>query len=80
MAIKLSLLSAKGWNLYQFENLCTDDVTGHVNVPEGKQACERNRTYIYVCCSSNQKRDCFFFVSVPIDAVFGAFLTELVGN
>lgn len=70
---------SKGWNLYQFETYAPM-ITGHVNVPEGKQASyERNRNLFYVCCSRPKKR-LFFFVSVPIDAVFRAFLTELVGT
>ena len=70
---------SKGWNLYQFETY-TPMITGHSNVPEGKQASyERNRNLFYVCCSRPKKR-LFFFVSVPIDAVFRAFLTKLVGT
>lgn len=70
---------SKGWNLYQFETYAPM-ITGHANVPEGKQASyERNRNLFYVCCSRSKKR-LFFFVSVPIDAVFRAFLTKLVGT
>lgn len=70
---------SKGWNLYQFETYAPM-ITGHSNVPEGKQASyERNRNLFYVCCSRPKKR-LFFFVSVPIDAVFRAFLTKLVGT
>ena len=69
----------KLWNLYQFETYAPM-ITGHSNVPEGKQASyERNRNLFYVCCSRPKKR-LFFFVSVPIDAVFRAFLTKLVGT
>lgn len=70
---------SKGWNLYQFETYAPM-ITGHANIPEGKQdSYERNRNLFYVCCSRPKKR-LFFFVSVPIDAVFRAFLTELVGT
>ena len=70
---------SKGWNLYQFETYAPM-ITGHSNVPEGKQASyERNRNLFYVCCSRPKKR-LFFFVSVPIDVVFRAFLTKLVGT
>ena len=70
---------SKSWNQYQFETYAPM-ITGPVDVPEGKQpAYERNRNLFYVCCSRPKKR-LFFFVSVPIDAVFRAFLTELVGT
>ena len=70
---------SRGWNQYQFETYAPM-ITGPVNVPEGKQAAyERNRNLFYVCCSRPKKR-LFFFVSVPIDAVFRAFLTKLVGT
>ena len=69
---------SKGWNLYQFETYAPM-ITGHSDVPEGKQASyERNRNLFYVCCSRPKKR-LFFFVSVPVDTVFRAFLTKLVG-
>ncbi len=69
---------SKGWNLYQFETYAPM-ITGHANIPKGKQdSYERNRNLFYVCCSRPRKR-LFFFVSVPIDAVFRSFLTELVG-
>ena len=49
---------SKGWNLYQFETYA-QMITGHSNVPEGKQASyERNRNLFYVCCS-RPKKDCF---------------------
>ncbi len=69
---------SKGWNLYQFETYAPM-ITGHAAIPKGKQTSyERNRNLFYVCCSRPRKR-LFFFVTVPIDAVFRSFLTELVG-
>lgn len=69
---------SKGWNLYQFETYAPM-ITGNSSVPEEKQnSYERNRNLFYVCCSRAKKR-LFFFVSIPIDTVFNAFLTELVG-
>lgn len=55
-------------------------ITGHASIPNGKQASyERNRNLFYVCCSRSKKR-LFFFVTVPIDDTFRAFLVDLVGN
>lgn len=55
-------------------------ITGHANIPQGKQAAyERNRNLFYVCCSRARKR-LFFFVSIPVDTVFRNFLTKLVGT
>ncbi len=69
---------SKGWNLYQFETYAPM-ITGHATIPKGKQASyERNRNLFYVCCSRPRK-SLFFLVTVPIDAVFRSFLTELVG-
>lgn len=69
---------SKGWNQYQFETYAPM-ITGHIPIPNGKQASyERNRNLFYVCCSRPRKR-LFFFVSVPIDATFRAFLVDLVG-
>ncbi len=69
---------SKGWNQYQFETYAPM-ITGHVSIPSGKQASfERNRNLFYVCCSRPRKR-LFFFVSIPIDSTFRAFLTDLVG-
>lgn len=69
---------SKGWNQYQFETYAPM-ITGKASVPSGKQAAfERNRNLFYVCCSRPKKR-LFFFVSVPIDPTFKAFLVELVG-
>ena len=70
---------SKGWNLYQFETYAPM-ITGNSKIPKGKQVSyERNRNLFYVCCSRPKKR-LFFFVSIPIDAVFRSFLTELVGT
>ena len=69
---------SKGWNQYQFETYAPM-ITGHTSIPNGKlTSFERNRNLFYVCCSRAKKR-LFFFVSVPIDATFKAFLTDLVG-
>ena len=70
---------SKGWNQYQFETYAPM-ITGHTPIPNGKQTSyERNRNLFYVCCSRPRKR-LFFFVSVPIDAAFRAFLVDLVGE
>ena len=69
---------SKGWNQYQFETYAPM-ITGHTSIPKGKEASyERNRNLFYVCCSRPRKR-LFFFVTVPVDPIFRAFLTELVG-
>ena len=69
---------SKGWNQYQFETYAPM-ITGRTPIPNGKQTSyERNRNLFYVCCSRPRKR-LFFFVSVPIDASFRAFLDDLVG-
>lgn len=70
---------SKGWNQYQFETY-TPMITGKTFIPREKQsAFERNRNLFYVCCSRPKKR-LFFFVSVPVDPTFKAFLVELVGE
>ena len=70
---------SKGWNQYQFETYAPM-ITGHSAIPKGKEASfERNRNLFYVCCSRPRKR-LFFFVTVPVDPVFRAFLTTLVGE
>lgn len=70
---------SKGWNQYQFETYAPM-ITGHASIPKGKEASfERNRNLFYVCCSRPRKR-LFFFVTVPTDPVFRAFLTALVGE
>ena len=70
---------SKGWSQYQFETYAPM-ITGHANIPQGKQAAyERNRNLFYVCCSRARKR-LFFFVSIPVDTVFRNFLTKLVGT
>jgi len=70
---------SKGWNQYQFETYAPM-ITGHSPVPKGKEASfERNRNLFYVCCSRPRKR-LYFFITVPIDPVFRAFLTTLVGE
>lgn len=69
---------SKGWYLYQFETYAPM-IIEHDNVPKEKQSSyERNRNLFYVCCSRPRKR-LFFFVSVPVNAVFRNFLTKLVG-
>lgn len=70
---------SKGWNQYQFETYAPM-ITGHSPVPRGKEASfERNRNLFYVCCSRPKKR-LFLFVTVPVEPVFKAFLTDLVGE
>lgn len=70
---------SKGWNQYQFETYAPM-ITGHSSIPKGKEASfERNRNLFYVCCSRPRKR-LFFFVTVPVDPVFRAFLIDLVGE
>ena len=70
---------SKGWNQYQFETYAPM-ITGHSSIPKGKEASyERNRNLFYVCCSRPKKR-LFFFVTVPIDTTFRAFLITLVGE
>lgn len=70
---------SKGWNQYQFETYAPM-ITGHVAIPKDKEASyERNRNLFYVCCSRPKKR-LFFFVTVPIDTAFRAFLITLVGK
>lgn len=70
---------SKGWNQYQFETY-VPMITGHASIPKGKEASyERNRNLFYVCCSRPKKR-LFFFVTVPIDSSFRAFLVALVGE
>lgn len=70
---------SKGWNQYQFETYAPM-ITGHSSIPKGKEASfERNRNLFYVCCSRPRKR-LFFFVTVPVEPVFRAFLTTLVGE
>lgn len=55
-------------------------ITGHATIPKGKEASyERNRNLFYVCCSRPKKR-LFFFITVPMDAAFKAFLKTLVGE
>lgn len=70
---------SKGWNQYQFETYAPM-MTGHSPIPNGKEASfERNRNLFYVCCSRPRKR-LFFFVTVPIESAFRAFLIALVGE
>jgi len=70
---------SKGWNQYQFETYAPM-ITGHSSIPKGKEASfERNRNLFYVCCSRPRKR-LFFFVTLPIEPVFRAFLVDLVGE
>ena len=70
---------SKGWNQYQFETYAPM-ITGKAPIPKDKEtAYERNRNLFYVCCSRPKKR-LFFFVTVPIEATFRAFLKDLVGE
>ena len=70
---------SKGWNQYQFETYAPM-ITGKSLIPKDKVAAyERNRNLFYVCCSRPKKR-LFFFVTVPIEATFRAFLKDLVGE
>lgn len=70
---------SKGWNQYQFETYAPM-ITGHATIPKGKEGSyERNRNLFYVCCSRPKKR-LFFFVTVPIETAFRAFLVTLVGE
>ena len=70
---------SKGWNQYQFETYAPM-ITGHSPVPRGKEASfERNRNLFYVCCSRSKKR-LFLFVTVPVEPIFKAFLTDLIGE
>ena len=70
---------SKGWNQYQFETYAPM-ITGHSPVPKGKEASfERNRNLFYVCCSRSKKR-LFLFVTVPVEPIFKAFLTDLIGE
>lgn len=70
---------SKGWIQYQFETYAPM-ITGKSPIPEDKEtAYERNRNLFYVCCSRPKKR-LFFFVTVPIEATFRAFLKDLVGE
>ena len=70
---------SKGWNQYQFETYAPM-ITGHSPVPKGKEASfERNRNLFYVCCSRPKKR-LFLFVTVPVEPIFKAFLTDLIGE
>ena len=70
---------SKGWNQYQFETYAPM-ITGKAPIPKDKEtAYERNRNLFYVCCSRPKKR-LFFFITVPIEATFRAFLKDLVGE
>ena len=70
---------SKGWSQYQFETYAPM-ITGKSPIPEDKEtAYERNRNLFYVCCSRPKKR-LFFFVTVPIETAFRAFLKDLVGE
>ena len=70
---------SKGWNQYQFETYAPM-ITGKAPIPKDKEtAYERNRNLFYVCCSRPKKR-LLFFVTVPIEATFRAFLKDLVGE
>ena len=70
---------SKGWNQYQFETYAPM-ITDHSSIPGDKEASyERNRNLFYVCCSRPKKR-LFFFVTVPVETAFRAFLVTLVGE
>lgn len=70
---------SKGWNQYQFETY-VPMLNGSVPVPPGKEASfVRNRNLFYVCCSRPKKR-LVFFISIPIEPPFRAYLESLVGS
>ena len=70
---------SKGWNQYQFEKYAPMIIAPD-SIPNGKEpSFERNRNLFYVCCSRPKKR-LFFFVSIPVDTKFRAFLNQLVGK
>jgi DNA helicase-2/ATP-dependent DNA helicase PcrA len=69
---------SKGWNQYQFETYAPM-INGSVPIPKGKETSFiRNRNLFYVCCSRPKKR-LIFFVTIPIEPVFRAYLADLVG-
>ena len=70
---------SKGWNQYQFEKYAPMIIAPDT-IPKGKESSfERNRNLFYVCCSRPKKR-LYFFVSIPVDGKFRAFIKQLVGE
>lgn len=68
---------SKGWNQYQFDTYAPMIKNGYASDKEASYV--RNRNLFYVCCSRPKKR-LFFFISVPVDAIFRDFLIRLVGE
>lgn len=70
---------SKGWNNYQFEAYAPM-ITGISSIPENhKDDYERNRNLFYVCCSRPKKK-LVFFITVPTDEKFRAFLKQIVDD
>ena len=70
---------SKGWKNYQFEAYAPM-ITGISSIPENhKEDYERNRNLFYVCCSRPKKK-LVFFITVPTDEKFRAFLKQIVDD
>lgn len=70
---------SKGWNNYQFETYAPM-ITGISSIPQDKKdEFERNRNLFYVCCSRPKKK-LIFFITVPIDEKFRAFLKQIIDD
>lgn len=70
---------SKGWKNYQLEAYAPM-ITGISSIPENhKDDYERNRNLFYVCCSRPKKR-LVFFITVPTDEKFRAFLKQIVDD
>ena len=70
---------SKGWNLYQFEKYAPIILNPDIKMDEKElEAYERNRNLFYVCCSRPVKR-LFFFIAIPLEGSFRAFLSKHVG-
>lgn len=70
---------SKGWKNYQFEAYAPM-ITGISSIPENhKDDYERNRNLFYVCCSRPKKK-LVFFITVPTDEKFRAFLKQIVDD
>ena len=55
-------------------------ITGISSIPENhKDDYERNRNLFYVCCSRSKKK-LVFFITVPTDEKFRAFLKQIVDD
>lgn len=68
---------SRGWNNYQFDAYAPM-ITGISSIPENrKDDYERNRNLFYVCCSRPKKK-LVFFITVPTDEKFRAFLKQIV--